>query len=88
MIEEVNEDVCLKGCTACVDFCPTDVLRINPTNGKAYIKYVSDCITCFICEIECPVGAIRVSPLRRQVRHTFPVFTQLRRNRSTVGDQL
>ena len=29
-------------------------------NGKAYIAYPEDCMTCFNCEINCPENAIEV----------------------------
>lgn len=37
----VDEDKCIahKGCTVCIDVCPMDVLAIDPSNGKAYMKH-------------------------------------------------
>ena len=37
----VNEELCIadKGCTVCVDVCPLDVLAIDFTKGKAFMKF-------------------------------------------------
>lgn len=57
----VDESKCIaeKGCTVCVDVCPLDLLAINPTNGKAYMKF-DECWYCLPCEADCPTQAIRV----------------------------
>jgi NAD-dependent dihydropyrimidine dehydrogenase PreA subunit len=41
-----------------------DVIRIDGERGKATIAYPEECTLCALCEIECPVGAIYVSPKR------------------------
>ena len=33
---------------------------------KPFIKYIRDCQACFLCEIDCPVEAIYVSPDRER----------------------
>ncbi len=48
------------GCNVCVDVCPLDVIRMEPATNKAYIKYLRDCQSCFLCEVECPEDAIEV----------------------------
>ena len=50
------------GCGTCVKICPTDVIRIEPDNGKAVIKYPADCQICHLCRMYCPVDAITISP--------------------------
>ena len=57
----IDERVCT-GCGACVDSCPTDVIRMK--EGKARAVYAEDCQGCFLCEFDCPVEAIRVQPRR------------------------
>ena len=52
------------GCGACVQSCPTDVIRIDERTGKAVIKYVADCQICHLCRMYCPVGAITTTPER------------------------
>jgi 2-oxoglutarate ferredoxin oxidoreductase subunit delta len=64
MIESINREKC-NGCGLCVDYCPTDVLRIDDTR-KAVIKYLEDCMTCYNCELECPQNAIIVHPLKKE----------------------
>ena len=58
----VNEDACIadKGCTVCVDVCPLDVLLIDKSKGKAFMKY-DECWYCLPCEKDCPTGAITVN---------------------------
>lgn len=51
------------GCGICVETCPMDVLRMNQDKGKAYIKYLRDCQSCFLCEIDCPTEAITCLPV-------------------------
>lgn len=43
-----------------------DVLRVNPA-GLPEIKYREDCQCCYLCELECPAGAILVLPERAYV---------------------
>ncbi len=47
------------GCNICVDICPLDVLRLDGITRKAYIAYLRDCQSCFLCQSECPQEAIR-----------------------------
>ncbi len=60
MIKQIDSVKC-NGCGICVDICNMDVLGLAPSTGKAYIAYLEDCMTCFECEIRCPVEAIKVS---------------------------
>ncbi len=46
----------------CVESCPTDVIRFDTDAKKAFMAYPTDCTTCFLCELDCPVQAIYVSP--------------------------
>ncbi len=57
----IDERICT-GCGACVDSCPTDVIRMK--ERKARVAYAEDCQGCFLCEFDCPVEAIRVQPRR------------------------
>lgn len=52
------------GCTNCVSACPTDVLRMDPESGQAYIAYVDACQICHLCRLSCPVDAITLTPDR------------------------
>ncbi|MDP2931293.1 MAG: FAD-dependent oxidoreductase [Chloroflexota bacterium] len=40
--------------------------RCMACGSKAFIKYLRDCMTCFLCEIDCPEEAIYVSPERER----------------------
>jgi NAD-dependent dihydropyrimidine dehydrogenase PreA subunit len=64
MIESVDTEKCT-GCEICLMVCPTDVFRPDPECGLVLIAYPEDCQTCFSCELDCPVDAIYVSPLRK-----------------------
>ncbi len=57
----VDAEKCIadKGCTACLDACPLDVLAIDLSRGSAYMKY-DECWYCMPCEKDCPTGAIEV----------------------------
>jgi NAD-dependent dihydropyrimidine dehydrogenase PreA subunit len=50
------------GCEACVQSCPTDVIRMNKETNKAEIMYPEDCQICHLCRLYCPVGAITITP--------------------------
>ncbi|HEX9879858.1 MAG TPA: ferredoxin family protein [Candidatus Binatia bacterium] len=58
---KIDQIVCT-GCGACVDSCPTDVIRMESRSRKANVVYAEDCQVCFLCEFDCPVDAILVSP--------------------------
>ncbi len=49
-----------QGCMECVTICPSDIMHIDPTQGKAYNIEPSFCWECFSCVKACPEGAIDV----------------------------
>ena len=71
-IERINAELCT-GCEQCLDSCPMDVIRMDEEGEKAIIKYQIDCIACYNCELDCPTGAIYVSPQRanRRAPHSW-----------------
>ena len=64
-IRRIDEMRC-NGCGVCVEDCPLDVFRMDSERGVAFIKYLDDCQSCFLCERECPAGAIYVTPSRER----------------------
>ncbi len=60
MIELVSESRCIK-CNVCVNICPTNVFDSLP-DAPPIIARQSDCQTCFMCELYCPVDALYVAP--------------------------
>lgn len=60
MIELVSESRCIQ-CNLCVSGCPTNVFDRVP-NAPPTIARKSDCQTCFMCELYCPVDALYVAP--------------------------
>lgn len=64
-IRRIDYGLC-SGCGTCVEYCPLDVIRMNEETGKPFIMYLSDCMACFLCEVECPEEAIYVSPDRER----------------------
>ena len=65
MIERIDQEKCI-GCGTCVEICPMDVFRPDDDTGRSAIYYAEDCQTCYNCELECPVSAIRVGPFRKE----------------------
>ena len=49
------------GCGLCVLACPTDVIRLDPREGKARVVYPADCQVCYLCEDDCPTHAVSLS---------------------------
>ena len=64
-IERIDPKLC-DGCGICVDSCMVDVIRMDEEGKKAIIRYPEDCITCGLCEIECPQKAISLSLIRTE----------------------
>ncbi len=60
MIELVSESRCIE-CNLCVKVCPTNVFD-KVVNAPPTIARQSDCQTCFMCELYCPVDALYVAP--------------------------
>lgn len=58
----IDEEKCIadKGCRTCIEVCPLDVLRINPFNGKAHMRF-DECWYCLPCEKDCPTDAVTVN---------------------------
>ena len=69
MLKNIDQNKCI-GCGVCVKICPLDTIRLNE-EGKAFIAYGDDCMTCFKCERMCPSGAIFVHPFKEVL---FPGF--------------
>jgi len=65
MIESLDQEKCI-ACGTCVEICPMDALRLDEEAGYSVIRYPGDCQTCYNCELECPVSAIRVAPFRKE----------------------
>lgn len=59
MIELVSASRCI-GCDLCVSVCPTNVFDAVP-DAPPVIARQSDCQTCFMCEVYCPVDALYVA---------------------------
>ncbi len=60
MIELVSESRCIE-CNICVKVCPTNVFD-KVADAPPTIARQSDCQTCFMCELYCPVDALYVAP--------------------------
>jgi len=60
LIELLSSDKCIE-CNLCVKVCPTNVFE-KIEGGIPTIARQSDCQTCFMCELYCPVDALYVSP--------------------------
>ena len=69
MIRAIDVTKCT-GCGTCVEACPLDVVRLQDDTRKAFIAYPDDCMTCFICELNCPVGAADVHPFKEVLPFT------------------
>jgi len=54
---EIIERYC-KGCSICVEFCPTKVLEMDAFVVK--VANADACIACMQCELRCPDFAIKV----------------------------
>ncbi|MGI6224737.1 MAG: 4Fe-4S dicluster domain-containing protein [Peptococcales bacterium] len=62
MIKYIDTEKC-QGCGVCAKRCPLDAIRMNDEK-KAYIAYPDDCMTCYLCELVCPHGAVYVHPFK------------------------
>jgi len=60
LIEVISVDRCI-ACNQCVSVCPTNVFD-KVEDGIPVIARQSDCQTCFMCELYCPVDALYVAP--------------------------
>ncbi len=59
VIIDHNKCIASKGCRACIDSCPLDILSFDAEAGK--IKQTHDeCWYCLPCEHDCPTRAILV----------------------------
>jgi NAD-dependent dihydropyrimidine dehydrogenase PreA subunit len=64
----IDETVC-DGCLICIEACPTDVFKVNPTTGKPFAAYPDDCHVCFLCQEDCPLDCLVVNPELSMRRH-------------------
>ncbi len=49
-----------KGCTICVELCPTKVLAMHPSGSRPVIVAHEKCTACHFCDTHCPDLAIVV----------------------------
>ncbi len=59
MTAEFDYEKCTK-CKRCYELCPLDVIAWCEEENRPYVKYPDECQLCFICQIECPVKAVKV----------------------------
>ena len=45
--------------------------RCVTCGAKAEAAYKNDCMTCYFCEIACPVGAILIDPFKERLPRTI-----------------
>ena len=64
MIASIDPVTCTL-CGVCLLVCPMDVIG-RDHDGMYVIDHVSDCMSCFVCEIECRPQSIRVEPERHR----------------------
>jgi NAD-dependent dihydropyrimidine dehydrogenase PreA subunit len=60
-IEKIDPELCT-GCGICVESCSVDVIRMDENTQKAIIRYPQDCMLCEFCALDCPEGAITITP--------------------------
>lgn len=67
-VKSINKALCADcqsrkedGCPI-VDTCPMDVWR-RDEQGFPVVTYPNDCQKCFLCEGDCPLGAIEITPV-------------------------
>jgi len=56
-----------RGCTLCVDVCPTKVFEMEATQQVAQATRPDDCIGCCSCEYICPSRCLVVAGIDRQL---------------------
>ena len=61
VIKRIDYELC-SSCLHCYTICPMNV--IQKIGRLPYIAYESDCMSCFLCEIECKKSAIYIDPER------------------------
>lgn len=61
----VKEEWC-KGCAFCVEFCPTEVLKMEGTYPA--VVNLDVCTGCGLCEVLCPDFAIAVTKEKEEER--------------------
>lgn len=64
-IRRIDQERCI-GCGVCVEDCPMNVIIMDEKRKIAVIKYLRDCQSCFLCEMECLAEAIYVNPYRER----------------------
>jgi 2-oxoglutarate ferredoxin oxidoreductase subunit delta len=52
-----------KGCTICVEFCPTNALAMHPSGRHPIVADQEKCTACHFCDTHCPDLAIVVRKL-------------------------
>lgn len=60
-IQRIEREKCTL-CGRCLQICPMDVF--GKIGRFVFIAHLEDCMTCFLCELECPEEAIFVGPER------------------------
>jgi NAD-dependent dihydropyrimidine dehydrogenase PreA subunit len=59
MTTEFDYEKCTR-CRRCYELCPLDIIAWSEADDRPYVKYPDECQLCFICQVECPTGAVKV----------------------------
>ncbi len=57
---DIDLETC-NGCRHCYRACFVDVIRWDESAKRPVVAYPEDCVQCNLCELTCPVDAIRVT---------------------------
>jgi len=60
------EDKGCRGCTMCVDICPSDVFEYDDAKELALVKRQDDCIGCYACFYVCPSQCVELGDIHIQ----------------------
>ncbi|MCD4673267.1 MAG: 4Fe-4S binding protein [Anaerolineaceae bacterium] len=78
---ELHRDLCVEGCTACADICPTRALHVNEDGELVLADYF--CIKCGAC--------MQVCPVKREYDESEITFqsygVEVKRQQKTVNNQ-
>ena len=63
-LEHIERRECDEGDVLSLEHALEEAVRCLTCGSRAHIAYPDDCMTCFACEVRCPVGAIDVDPFK------------------------
>jgi NAD-dependent dihydropyrimidine dehydrogenase PreA subunit len=55
----IDLDACT-GCGICEEYCPGDLIYMDPETNRPEVRYPEECWLCGACRMDCPEDCVKI----------------------------